>query len=33
LIDKTGTIISDKVEEPSGDEGRALIQQIERLVK
>lgn len=33
LIDKTGTIISDKVEEPSGDEGRALIQQLERLFK
>lgn len=33
LINKTGTIISDKVEEPSADEGRALIQQIERLVK
>ncbi len=33
LIDKTGTIISDKVEEPSGDEGRALIQQIERSIK
>jgi peroxiredoxin len=33
LIDKTGTIISDRVEEPSGDEGRALIQQIERLLK
>lgn len=33
LIDKAGTIISDKVEEPSSDEGRALIQQIERLIK
>lgn len=32
LIDKTGTIISDKIEEPSDDEGRALIQQIERLI-
>lgn len=32
LIDKTGTIISDRVEEPSSDEGRALIQQIERLI-
>lgn len=33
LIDKSGTIISDKVDEPSGDEGRALIQQIESLLK
>ena len=32
LIDKTGTIISERIEEPSSDEGRSLIRQIERLI-
>ncbi|MBK6978720.1 MAG: TlpA family protein disulfide reductase [Cytophagaceae bacterium] len=32
LIDKTGTIIIDKIEEPSLDEGRSLIRQIESLI-
>jgi peroxiredoxin len=32
LIDKSGTIIIDKIEEPSLDEGRSLIRQIESLI-
>jgi peroxiredoxin len=32
IIDKTGTIISEKIIQPSEDEGRALIKQIERIV-
>lgn len=32
LIDKSGTIISERIIEPSEDEGRALIKQIERLI-
>ena len=32
LIDKTGTIISERLDEPSTDEGRSLINHIESLL-